>query len=229
MDGIESLNLDDNEYTLTPVNEGLSRMMELAKSATTGGIEEHHLHDVVNSDGTRVMAVKWDVDRTKEGGGLIKSGSVDISFIFETPDSERLLTLEYDPDSGWFQGPKYLLRDASTGSVLGTWKSTSLLTSKWTLEDSGGKTVAVTGKPWQRTLRELVPFTQTNVFHVTAPGGFEIARIQLVNSGLTSLQGPEVTVSLRETRIPGEILIAIAAGLRREATKGSSDGNGGGE
>lgn len=227
MRGVDSLVLNDTEYTLSPVNQGLSGLMDMAKSvtATPEGGHEVHLLDVVDSDGTQVLAVKAGGQMTTAAKGLFKS--LDRWYAFETPDSERLLILECE-EQWWPPGDQYTLQGASTGSVLATWKRASVLRQKWRLDTPGGETAAIASRPWQRTLRELVPFSRSKTFAVTAPRGSEVARIQILESGLMSLKGREVEVTLKESLIPGEILLAFAVALRMEVAD-SGDGGDGGE
>lgn len=227
MDG-GSIVLDDTKYRLTPVNQGLSGLTDMMTSVTEmkDGYT-HHIYDVVNSEGMQVLAVVANWKMTDEGEGLLQSSSLDKWYDFETSDSERLLTLEFE-EEGWTPGDQYLLLDVSTDSVLATWERTSVLRQKWTLYDSMDKTVATVCKPWQRIIRELVPFSRTELFSVRAPGGSKIAGIELIESRLMSLSGREVAVTLREPDIPEEILLAFAVTLIQEDIKGW-EGHSGGE
>lgn len=230
MKGVDSLILDDTEYVLTPVNQGLSGLVDMANSVSAsdegGEGYEFHVLDVVDSDGTRVLVVKQGGEMTTERGGLLQSGSVDRWYAFETPDSERLLMLEYE-EHGWTRGDKYTLRDASTDSVLATWERTSVLKQRWALDDPTGETAAIASKSWQRAFRELLPFSGDKELFVTHPRDSELASIRVLSDGLTSLDGGEVEVTVQESAIPDEILLAFAVGLRREVTKSSNSGDGG--
>lgn len=63
MEGVDSLVLDDTAYVLTPVNQGVSGLMDVANSvsASAEGGHEFHVLNVVDSDGTRVLAIKQGV------------------------------------------------------------------------------------------------------------------------------------------------------------------------
>lgn len=108
---------------------------------------------------------------TTEGDGLLQSGSVDRWYAFETPDSKRLLMLEYE-EHGWTPGDEYTLRDASTGSVLAMWERTSVLKQKWTLDGPAGETAPsrypVTSTGWSRCagLKTLVRAVKSIVYGV---------------------------------------------------------------
>lgn len=223
MEGVDDLHLTDAEYTLRSVGTDLSDAIDVATAGLNQEAEKQHAYNIVSSDGTRVLGVKWGVHVTKEGEGLVQSGSMHRWYAFETPGSERLFTVEYD-DDGWLSTVDYTIRDASTESVLGTWARTSLTRKSWKgttweLEDPAGQTTAIASEQTGGILETLGLSSSPELYSVATPGDREVASVRKSGAG--------VEITLAESLISGEFVLAFAVALLRDDKASTSSSSGG--
>lgn len=216
MRGVSNLSIRPGDYTIEAaewrrdVNQQLSN---LTSGSGPGDEPIWHVHNVERTDGSRVMEVFED--RRAMEGRFQTSGR---QFLFKTPDGEPVMAYERE---GHMVGTTATLEDVTTEEVLGSWKASGLLglllRGRWELVDPSGDTRARAKRSW--SLGAL----QYPSFALTSEGDTDIGRLSMKRDGVFQ----RMDVTLEQSPIPTEILLAMSYGILWGLNQKSSSSGGG--
>lgn len=199
MRGVDALDLDAGEYTLTPSEESrnwVGRLTDvLDEKADDGDVLPRF--DVVGPDGEPVLGVVKRKVRVGDEDDLMTR--IEWHHEFVTPAGEVVMTLDEDAT----------LVDAD-GEGLAQWGTSFPLVGSLQLLDPSGQPRATVSRDGS-LLAALSPAADGS-YTVTAPDGTDLAQFEYgrAEGGLADAVLSEMTVSLLEPAVPPELLLALA-------------------
>jgi len=244
MGDVPGLDLAAGEYAVTPSERSRDpdeQVTDILTGDAGPGDAQHHFDVTGPEDATLLEVVEkfesGPVDRVESGtAGRFESGladrfgsgngefagATDRHFLFRSPSGEPQLVLH----RGGF-ATTYMLRAATTGTVLATWSKSWGVLGTWQLADPDGTTRAMLRR--NRSVRDLVSVSQHGTYVVRSTDGTDLARFERtrLGSGFTELVRAELAVTVDPSALPPEICLALGVGILVEAWQSGGGRHGG--